>query len=76
MNWYSKRVSLLAIYKATELAMATDKSPDFKDTWAFLDRRFEDEIEIAKMLGGARSVLNTVMGVLDTAWNMAGLRSR
>jgi len=42
MNWYSKRISLAAVYGATELFMVQDKSEDFNDTWDFLDRRFQD----------------------------------
>ena len=38
MNWYTKRLTLLAIYKSSELAMMNDKSDDFKETWEFLDR--------------------------------------
>jgi ubiquinone biosynthesis protein COQ9 len=41
-SWYTKRVSLSAIYAATELFMTTDKSSDFLDTRDFLDRRFKD----------------------------------
>ncbi len=38
-SWYTKRASLAAVYVASELYMITDKSPDFQDTWAFVDRR-------------------------------------
>ena len=76
INWYTKRLSLLAIYKATELAMSADKSLDFSETKAFLDRRFEDEVEIAKMLGDARAVPGTIMGVMEVAMKVAGLRAR
>ncbi len=45
-SWYTKRASLSGIYAATELFMTTDKSPNFRDTKLFLDRRFMD-IQIA-----------------------------
>lgn len=42
MNWYSKRLTLAAIYKSTELFMIQDKSENFKDTYEFLDNRLSD----------------------------------
>ncbi|KAL8641917.1 MAG: hypothetical protein Q9228_001336 [Teloschistes exilis] len=40
-SWYTKRAALSAIYASTELFMTQDKSPNFKDTEEFLDRRWE-----------------------------------
>jgi len=48
-SWYTKRLSLSSIYAATELYMTIDKSPDFVETKAFLDRRLAD----AQTAGGA-----------------------
>ena len=42
INWYTKRGIAGSIYVATEVYMLTDKSPDFKDTWDFLERRMAD----------------------------------
>ncbi|KAI8093899.1 rpsU-divergently transcribed protein [Halteromyces radiatus] len=39
MNWYTKRVSLATIYSATELYMSQDISPEYVETYRFLDRR-------------------------------------
>ncbi|KAK3096695.1 hypothetical protein FSP39_002447 [Pinctada imbricata] len=41
-NYYTKRGSLAAIYKATEIYMLQDKSDDWQDTWEFLNRRLAD----------------------------------
>lgn len=41
-NWYTKRLSLAAVYKSTELFMIQDKSENFKETEEFLDNRFRD----------------------------------
>merc|ERR1712226_236163 len=41
-NWYTKRISLAAVYAAAEVFMVQDQSPDFQDTWLFLDRRLAD----------------------------------
>ncbi|EPQ64103.1 Bgt-1672 [Blumeria graminis f. sp. tritici] len=40
-SWYTKRASLATIYASTELFMTGDKSPDYKDTRDFLERRFK-----------------------------------
>jgi len=41
-SWYTKRMTLAAIYAATELYMIQDRSPEYEDTWSFMERRFED----------------------------------
>merc|ERR1719244_2145250 len=41
LNWYSKRMLLAGIISSTEVFMLQDTSPDFQETWKFLDRRFE-----------------------------------
>lgn len=48
MRWYARRAALGAVYSATEVAMLTDFSPAFEDTWAFLDRRIDDATELGK----------------------------
>ncbi|USG62880.1 COQ9 family protein [Sneathiella marina] len=49
-NWYSKRLTLSAVYGATLLFWLDDKSEDHAKTWEFLDRRIENimQIETAK----------------------------
>lgn len=42
MNWYTKRLTLAAVYKSTELFMIQDKSENFKATYEFLDNRLKD----------------------------------
>lgn len=53
MNWYTKRAALTGIYNTTELVMLQDSSPDFQDTWNFLDNRIQD---IVNMAGTAKQV--------------------
>jgi len=72
-NWYTKRLSLLAIYKTSELAMVNDKSEDFAETWEFLDRRMADTKslsnlvvspeDLAKLAGAVGSTLQAFLGV-------------
>lgn len=50
---YTKRGLLVGVYSATELYMLTDTSPGFADTWAALDRRLADVLQLGR---AARSV--------------------
>jgi ubiquinone biosynthesis protein COQ9 len=47
-SFYTKRVTLAAIYAATLLYWLEDNSPDFADTRAFLDRRLSEVAAIGK----------------------------
>lgn len=38
-NWYTKRAILAKVFISTQAVMINDQSPDFKDSWDFLDRR-------------------------------------
>ena len=48
-NWYSKRATLAGVYSATVLYWLGDQSPDHAATWAFLDRRIDDVMQIEKL---------------------------
>ncbi|KAG5101542.1 hypothetical protein JHK84_046511 [Glycine max] len=50
IDWYAKRTVLGGIYSTTEIYMLTDSSPDFRDTWAFLDARVKDAFDIKKTI--------------------------
>ncbi|MDF1873745.1 COQ9 family protein [Vannielia sp.] len=54
-NWYSKRATLSAVYSATLLYWLGDESEGHTATWAFLDRRIENVMQIEKLKGGLRS---------------------
>lgn len=47
-NWYTKRATLAAVYSAVLVYWLNDDSDDCSDTWAFLDRRIENVMEIEK----------------------------
>jgi ubiquinone biosynthesis protein COQ9 len=47
-NWYTKRATLSAVYSAVLLFWLNDESDDCEDTWAFLDRRIENVMQIEK----------------------------
>lgn len=47
-NHYSKRTLAGAVYASTLLVWLNDDSEDFADSWAFLDRRIANVMEIEK----------------------------
>ncbi len=59
--------------QVTELSMLEDTSEDFRETWSFLDRRFEDEVNIATFLAGSKDARRFVLGALTTAQNLVGV---
>ncbi|WP_371227785.1 COQ9 family protein [Roseovarius sp. 2305UL8-3] len=46
INWYTKRMTLSGVYSSTVLYWLGDTSPDHAATWAFLDRRIDDVMQI------------------------------
>ena len=56
-SYYTKRASLAAIEAAATLYWLDDRSPDFADTGAFIDRRLDD----LHRLGGLRGRLGAAL---------------
>ena len=54
LNYYSKRVTLAAIYAATLLAFVDDRSEGKVDSHAFLDRRIDGVMRFEKAKAGWR----------------------
>jgi ubiquinone biosynthesis protein COQ9 len=48
-SYYTKRALLVPVYGSTVLFWLDDESEEFADTWAFLDRRIGDLMQIAKI---------------------------
>ena len=48
LNWYTKRMSLSAVYAATLLYWLGDETEAHTATWEFLDRRIEDVMRFEK----------------------------
>ena len=48
-NWYSKRTLLSGVYGSTVLFWLGDESDGHAATWAFLDRRIDDVMQIEKV---------------------------
>ena len=49
-NFYTKRVLLAGVYSSTVLYWLDDRSEDFSDTRAFLDRRIDDAMRLPRAL--------------------------
>lgn len=54
VNWYTKRATLAGVYGSTVLYWLGDQSEGYARTWAFLDRRIEDVMQIEKFKAQAR----------------------
>ncbi|KAG0476438.1 hypothetical protein HPP92_012842 [Vanilla planifolia] len=64
-DWYVKRTVLGGIYSTTELYMLTDNSPEFHDTWNFLEHRIKDAFDLQKTVkevGYLAEAVGTSMG--------------
>ncbi|PIA49328.1 hypothetical protein AQUCO_01300278v1 [Aquilegia coerulea] len=60
VDWYLKRTAIGGLYSATEIYMLTDNSPDFLDTWTFLDNRVKDVFELGKTVQEAKYLAEAV----------------
>ena len=54
VNWYTKRATLGTVYSATVLYWLGDTSDDHCATWAFLDRRIDNVMQIEKLKAQVR----------------------
>ncbi|KAL6239140.1 hypothetical protein BDW75DRAFT_236837 [Aspergillus navahoensis] len=72
-SWYTKRLSVSAIYASAEVFMTRDSSPDLSATEAFVRRRVEDSKAIGDKLSGAKQCLgfmgSTAVG-LGRSWGL------
>ncbi|RHZ44191.1 uncharacterized protein CDV56_103222 [Aspergillus thermomutatus] len=72
-SWYTKRLSISAIYASAEVVMTRDSSPDLSATEAFVDRRIEDNKYIGDKITGIKQCLgfmgSTAVG-LGRSWGL------
>jgi len=73
-NWYSKRITLAAVYTSTEVFLLQDNSEDYSDSWQFLDRRFEDLQAMPNMKQLPGDMAGVISGIVTTAKNIAGIQ--
>lgn len=55
INWYTKRATLSGVYSSTVLFWLGDDSLDNAATWAFLDRRIDNVMQIEKVKSRVKS---------------------
>ncbi|KAI4335186.1 hypothetical protein L6164_013856 [Bauhinia variegata] len=60
IDWYVKRTVLGGIYSTTEIYMLTDSTPEFRDTWAFLDARVKDAFDLKKTIQEAQYLAEAI----------------
>ncbi|XP_058530054.1 ubiquinone biosynthesis protein COQ9, mitochondrial [Ochotona princeps] len=79
-NWYTRRAVLAGIYNTTELVMMQDSSPDFEDTWRFLENRINDAMNMGHTAKQVKStgeaLVQGIMGAAVTLKNLTGLNQR
>jgi ubiquinone biosynthesis protein COQ9 len=56
-NYYTKRLLLAGVITSTMLYWFSDETDDHADTWAFLDRRIENVMQIEKAKAGLQGVV-------------------
>ncbi|MCE8006493.1 COQ9 family protein [Aestuariivita sp.] len=63
INWYTKRATLSGVYSSTVLYWLGDDSLDHQATWAFLDRRIDNVMQIEEIKAKVRKspVLSKLM---------------
>ena len=59
-SYYTKRALLGGVYGATLIHWLSDSSEGHGDTWAFLDSRIDDVMQIEKLRGQAREWVATL----------------
>lgn len=60
-NFYTKRALLFGVHSATMLYAMGDKSEGHEDTWAFLDRRIGDVMNLQKARGRLDDFLGQIL---------------
>uniref|UniRef100_A0A6J0U2I2 Ubiquinone biosynthesis protein n=1 Tax=Pogona vitticeps TaxID=103695 RepID=A0A6J0U2I2_9SAUR len=80
ISWYTRRAVLAGIYNTTELVMIQDTSPDFEDTWLFLQNRVADAMNMGhtakQVQATGEALVQGLMGAAVTIRNLTGLNQR
>ena len=65
-NYYTKRMTLSAVYSSTFLFWLGDDSEDHCETWEFLDRRIENVMQFEKVKAKYRDKKPDIAGIWRT----------
>ena len=74
LNWYTKRITLAAVMAATDVFMLQDNSPDFQESWNFLDRRLQDLALMPTVSKLPEDVMAVADGLFQTLKILAGVK--
>jgi len=72
MSWYTKRMSLAAVMTSTDIFMIQDSSENYRETWAFLDRRLDDLKMIPQIKAIPGDAIKVAEGLFQTAKILVG----
>jgi ubiquinone biosynthesis protein COQ9 len=65
-SYYTKRLSLSAVYSSTLLCWMSDESEGAVESWSFLDRRLADLSRVPQVIAGAKKRAEGVTRPLET----------
>ena len=69
-NFYTKRALLAGVYSTTVFYWLNDKSAGSLETWAFLDRRIDEVMQVPKILGKFSAITDRFPNPLRVAQRM------
>jgi len=75
VNWYTKRATLSAVYSSTVLFWLGDTSEGHAETWAFLDRRIENVMQIEKVKAQVNSSPTLSMLMAGPNWLLSHVKA-
>lgn len=75
-NFYTKRGLLAAVYSSTLVYWLNDRSPESKESWAFLERRIGEVMQVPKLIGRVRDALGKLPSPFTLARNVAARRQK
>ena len=75
VNWYTKRATLSAVYSSTVLFWLGDTSEGHAETWAFLDRRIENVMQIEKVKPQVNSSQTLSMLMAGPNWLLSHVKA-
>ncbi|KAM3918233.1 ubiquinone biosynthesis protein COQ9, mitochondrial [Leptodactylus fuscus] len=80
LSWYTRRAVLAGIYNTTEMVMMQDQSPDYVDTWTFLNNRISEAMtmgeSVKQVSATGEALIQGLMGAAVTLKNLTGLNQR
>jgi ubiquinone biosynthesis protein COQ9 len=75
INWYTKRATLGGVYSSTVLYWLGDTSEGNEATWAFLDRRIDNVMQIEKVKAGVKKSPTLSALLAGPAWVLGQIKA-